>query len=81
MLPGLFDNDNSLLRFFAEQEFTSPTHRKQASSSQTIYLLRLSPPKPVSMLLSDSGEARTGLRPHGGDIMAIQYPLWGYWVM
>ncbi|KAJ5121022.1 uncharacterized protein N7515_008983, partial [Penicillium bovifimosum] len=71
MLLGAFDN--SIFKALEEKEHTDPVARKQVSPTRTIYLSRLMRPKLGPMLLSDSGEARIGRGPHGGDIMPLEY--------
>ncbi|KAF4342812.1 CMGC SRPK kinase [Fusarium beomiforme] len=71
LLLGL-DND-AQLQPLADMEFKSPVDRKTVAQGRIIYLSRLMRPKPGPMLLSDFGEARTGLGPFAGDIMPIQY--------
>ncbi|OGM47747.1 putative protein kinase [Aspergillus bombycis] len=71
MLLGV--NNNDLFHKLEQEEFSSPVPRKPVSPSRTIYLSRLIRPKAGPMLLSDFGEARIGLGPHGGDIMPLEY--------
>ncbi|KAK2802667.1 hypothetical protein FQN50_007275 [Emmonsiellopsis sp. PD_5] len=71
MLLGAYKN--SIFRAIQEAEYTNPVHRKQVSSTRTIYLSRMMRPKEGPMLLSDFGEARIGPGPHAGDIMPLEY--------
>jgi serine/threonine-protein kinase SRPK3 len=71
LLLGL--DDDSQLQPLVAMAFKSPVARKQISECRTIYLSGLMRPRPGPILLSDFGEARTGLGPHAGDIMPLPY--------
>ncbi|RKK86225.1 hypothetical protein BFJ69_g1176 [Fusarium oxysporum] len=71
LLLGL--DDDSQLQPLVSMAFKSPVARKQVLECRTIYLSKVMHPRPGPILLSDFGEARTGLGPHAGDIMPLTY--------